>query len=127
MWYSARLLYRSIVEDSIADQNLYEEKIIVFRAAGRGEAYPILTQLAREQEDAFENVEGNRVEWELSEVLEVQELFDDPIKDGTEVYSRHLHNPSPTTLDLLREVHGERWWTSGSEGGTAPASPPSDY
>jgi hypothetical protein len=66
--------------------------------------------IAKSYEHAYENAEGKRVEIQFREILEVQEVLDQSIKDGSETFSRFWHNPTPQDFTILRTVHESAWW-----------------
>ena len=115
MWYSARLLYESIAVDSRQDHEpFFEEKLIVFRCDESEDLMTRLTASLREDERAFENAAGYRIRWAFREVLEVQEVDDETIDDGTEVFFRYWHNPGPKEFESMRQTHGDKWWVEGN-------------
>jgi len=46
-------------------------------------------------------------------VLEVQEITDPSIEDGTEVFYRLWDSPRPQDFEYLRRTEREPWWMSG--------------
>ena len=104
-WYSARLLYESVHDPP--DQKphpLFEESIVVFKAADRESIPAKLDELAHSGEVDYEAIAGNRVHWTFREVLEVQEISGRD-RRGTEVFYRWWHKPGPRAFQIIRETH----------------------
>jgi hypothetical protein len=126
-WYSARLLYESVLYESqegdpLPDQRaLFEDKLIVFKCVEGEDVVTKLTALAERENEEFEAAAGNWVKWVFREILEIQDVSAHAIGDGTEVYFRWWHNPTERDLEVIRETHGDRWWLeeddSATEGG----------
>jgi hypothetical protein len=120
MWFVARLLCRRDISDDVKVEDFYEEKLIVFKALDQNDVRRRLPSIQSAQEERFLNEDGNVVSWKFHEFLEVQEVVDDEIDDGTEVYYRHWHAPSSSTLKCIRHTHSsDRWWAlDGPEANT---------
>jgi hypothetical protein len=113
MWYSARLLYESVHEDR--EEALFEEKIVVFQCPDRDQVPVRLEAIAAENEVSYDNVFGNRVDWQFREVLEVQELFGEGIADGAEVFFRFWTNPDSRDFEDMRRTQEEPWWAASTK------------
>jgi hypothetical protein len=109
-WYSARLLFEEILVDVPDAKVLFEESVVVFRLKKSESLQEKLTALAKEGEHEYEAMAGNMVRWEFREVLEVQEILDTRIREGTEVYFRWWHNPTKRDFKIMRETHEPPWW-----------------
>ena len=112
-WYSARLLFESVLKKG-RKQRLFEEKWIVCKSQSRTKLLSKLATLAIAHEHTYQNAEGDWVEIKFREVLEAQEVLDSQIKDGTEVFFRFWHNPTAKELRCLRETHEPAWWIEES-------------
>jgi len=122
MWCAARLLYESLVTDrSENGETLFEERIVVFQCPKREEVSTRVRPIAAEYEDDFENLHGNGVTWKFREVLEVQEIIEDTISDGTEIFFRFWHDPDARDFDTMRRTHEEAWWDTSSKSAASPA------
>lgn len=113
-WYSARLLYENQIESS--ERDLYEEKIVVFTAHEDDAVVDIVAkveQIAKSQDEEFQNKFGQTVRWTFQEILEIQEISGG-LGDGTEVFFRWWENPSKADFTFLRRSHGDQWWRSDS-------------
>jgi hypothetical protein len=88
MWYSVEALFRCDVQDE-SDDVLYDKRIFLINVNGnKSEASKKAKKLALSSENAYENFEGGDVSWHLVKVLEVQNLSEEELYDGVEVFSR---------------------------------------
>ena len=85
-WFAARLLSEDLHPSEPNAAPLFEESIILLRARDAAEARARSEEMAARSETEYSNPDGHTVRWVFREVLEVQELVDDDIADGTEVY-----------------------------------------
>jgi hypothetical protein len=102
-WYAVRALYRADHghKDASSVRTLLEESGLLFRSkpssvAAKGR------QVAKHRQHSYRNVYGEIVSWKLHQVLEIVEVVDQPITEGSEVYHRfHLKsNPDATARRL---------------------------
>jgi uncharacterized protein DUF4288 len=102
-WYAVRALYRSDHgrKDASSIRTLLEESILLFKStpslvAAKGR------HVAKQRQHAYRNVYGEMVIWKLHQVLEIVEVIDQRITEGSEVYHRfHLKaNPNATARRL---------------------------
>lgn len=85
-WFAARLLSEIQHPDESEAPALFDESIVLLRARDAGEATGRAADIGARAEVQYLNPAGNNVRWAFREVLEVQELLDGEIADGTEVY-----------------------------------------
>lgn len=85
-WFGARILLAAEHPDEAAADTLFEERIVLIRAATDEAAREKAVRLGKAAEEAYENPDGKTVKWGFREVLDVKPLFDDVIGDGSEVY-----------------------------------------
>ena len=108
------MLYESVLkEPSGKKEPLFEEKFVVFRCADTEDVLAKLETIAKRDELEFENVYKETIQWLFREVLEVQEITDPSIEDGTEVFYRLWDSPRPQDFEYLRRTEREPWWMSG--------------
>jgi hypothetical protein len=102
-WYAVRALYRADIGHKKAKpvRKLLEESVFLFKStpssvAAKGR------QVAKQHQHSYRNVYGEMVRWKLHQVLEIVELIDQRITEGSEVYHRfHLRaNPDATARRL---------------------------
>jgi hypothetical protein len=94
MWFSARLLYRSIVDDPNNVPPLYEESIILINAESEEAAREEAERIAYSREHNYPNAEGREVRWKFVRVLESQDLCEEELFSGVEVHSRLFRSAS---------------------------------
>ncbi|MBL8851046.1 MAG: DUF4288 domain-containing protein [Planctomycetaceae bacterium] len=111
-WYSARCLFViNAPEGSIRPRRVYEERIVLFRAADFEDA---LRQAEDEARRYAASLEGCR----YLEHVDVFHLFDDELVSGTELYSLFRNgDPDP-------EAFVENFTTDFWQGIDSPQSPP---
>jgi hypothetical protein len=95
-WYSVRALYRADYghKDASSARALLEELVVLFRSAPpfvAAKGYKV----AKQHQHAYRNVYGEMVRWRLHQVLDIVELMDQTITEGSEVYSRFHRNANP--------------------------------
>jgi hypothetical protein len=88
MWFSARLLFRSQVDDAADVPPLYEESIILVNATSEDGAREEAERIARSNEQSYLNAEQKQVRWSFVRLLELQDLCEEELSSGIEVYSR---------------------------------------
>ncbi len=88
MWYSVEALFRCDVSGE-SDNILYDRKIFLIDVDGdKQKASKKAKQQALSFETAYKNFEGGDVSWHFVKVLEVQNLSEEKLYDGVEVFSR---------------------------------------
>ena len=71
-FYSARLLYISLVADGPGKKrNHYDETVIVFRAKDHSDAFERALQIGRSHETDYLNDKQQRVRWTLTEIIAI--------------------------------------------------------
>jgi len=87
-WYAARLLYESVVSDSKTVAPLCEESTILIEAQDEEDARRKANRLGKQRGHSYRNPYGEKVAWKFVNVIELQDLCEDRIENGTEVFSR---------------------------------------
>jgi hypothetical protein len=102
-WYAVRALYRADHghKDAKPVRTLLEESVLLFKSTSSSVAAKG-HQVAKQHQHSYRNVYGEMVRWKLHQVLEIVELMDQRITEGSEVYHRfHLKaNPDATARRL---------------------------
>jgi hypothetical protein len=117
-WYSARLLYESVLYVSqggerlppAEDEPLFEEQLIVFRCRKDEDVVAKLMTIAKDKEDEYEAAAGNWVEQTFREILEIQDVMGRKITDGTEVFYRFWSAPDEEDFARMRKTETVPWW-----------------
>lgn len=87
-WYSARLLFKSLVAGEELSDALWEAVIYLIQAESEEGALAKALKLGKDREHEYENEHGQLVSWLFHSVAEVQDLCEEEIGDGAEVFSR---------------------------------------
>jgi len=95
-YYGVKLVYQLIVTSEPIRERVdekyndthtfFEESIILVRAQSSNHAYKIAEQKVSRHQEPYINPYGQKVECKLIEAIDCF-LIDDPIKNGTELYS----------------------------------------
>lgn len=118
-WYSVKLIFEFIItgdpdptkinEDYNSDKH-YEESIMLVKAKSFDHAYEIAEAKAKENEDEYINLYGEKVNYVFAEAIDCFNLFDEELETGTELYSRFLEEvPKDLTRDeFLDQYYPEK-------------------
>jgi hypothetical protein len=87
MWYSVEALFRCNVHNEL-DDILFERKIFLINVDDKDNVAEKATQISISFETKYKNSDGNDVFWQFIKVLDVQDISEDEIHDGIEVFSR---------------------------------------
>lgn len=90
-WYWVRALYKALLPERPRRKHLWESTVFLVRGSSESEASRKAAALARSKEQEYIGGCGDRVQWVLVGIEEMQPIMDDELKDGTEVYWRHFH------------------------------------
>lgn len=103
-WYVAMLLIVSHVSDSLATPMTCDEQIRVIRAENREIAFEKAVVLGKNEEHSYLNMNNEIVKWEFAGLIELAEIDDDDIQDGTEILSRIFKHDTPRSLLPRKEI-----------------------
>lgn len=117
-WFGVKLLFESlhsgdadphkIDEGCFSDLKLYEETIVLIQAESLEQANSIALSNAVDMEHSYPNQYGEQVEWRFVQLIDAFELFEQSLKNGTEVYSRFiLAKHSDTTEEIISRYFPE--------------------
>jgi uncharacterized protein DUF4288 len=87
MWFAARLLFESSVQHDDG-RVLQEESIRIIQANDELQAQSKAALLGTSDQHRYLNDQGETVAWRFVSVLELQDLCEDNITDGMEVFAR---------------------------------------
>lgn len=91
-YFAVSLLYQSVYNGTAADDDWFEESIVLIRATGQSEAEETADRYVRSQEAAYRSAMGDAVQWKWIGITGIFAVSD-PVSapDGTaEVFSRML-------------------------------------
>src|SRR3989442_1169396 len=86
MWFAAKLLFESSVREDDG-RVLQEESIRLMQADDESHAYSKASQLGNSEEHHYLNEQGETVVWQFVSVVEIQDLCEENVSDGMEVFS----------------------------------------
>jgi Domain of unknown function (DUF4288) len=87
-WYSTLIVYESEAKGRPDTSPIREESIRVLRADTEPLAWRNAEALGRDNEHSYSNDRGELVTWRFVQVVEVQDLCEEELTDGAEVFSR---------------------------------------
>jgi len=90
-WYVGLILYESS-SNSPTYEPLYEESFVLISANSEAIAKQKIISIAKKRETSFENINGEMIKWKLNCIIDVNQIPDNTITDGSEIYSRHFRN-----------------------------------
>ena len=96
MWFTANILYKGTHERKDRD-SLWEESFLLIEATDKEQAAVAAEELGKTHEVKFATVD-DEVHWTFHDVINVFELLEDDLADGTGVYSRFLSEEEAKSL-----------------------------
>ena len=90
MWFTASLLYKSRHPDQPETERLWEESIVLIRAADEDEARRKAEEIGKDQEVEYVAAAGNQVQWTFERIESIHEVLAENLAHGTELFSRFL-------------------------------------
>jgi hypothetical protein len=104
VWFAARLLLESVHPEEPDVEKVFEDRIIVLRARSEDEALEKARKFGKASRQEYKNEYGKTVIWELREILDVVELFDETLEDGSEVYYSILGEEKAKSVQSMFSV-----------------------
>jgi uncharacterized protein DUF4288 len=89
-WYAARMLFLSLINGEPGPEPLYEERVVLLRAASNEDAEVKARRYGVREGHEYENKEKQTVTWILRSVCEISRVEDAQSDKGWEVSSRYL-------------------------------------
>jgi len=94
-WFSAVLTFEAEINGTSEDDGLCEASIRLVEASDIDVAQEKARELGWELEHDYINENGEQVTWRFRSVVEVQEVEEETIVDGVEVFSRLYRTHQP--------------------------------
>jgi len=89
-WYTAECLFRSVLRGRPAkSMQLLEHRYFLLKAADDQSAKNNARELANKKQHSYLNADGIKVEWILEKVVDVEEIIDKHLSEGTEVFHKY--------------------------------------
>jgi len=90
MWFTASLLFKSNIPNEPDSEALWEESIVLIRAANEEEARIKAEDSGKRREHEYLASAGNPVRWTFERIESVHEILAENLEHGTELFSRFL-------------------------------------
>jgi len=91
MWFTASLLFKSNIPNEPEAQALWEESIVLIRAADEEEARMKAEETGKCGEHEYLAAAGNQVRWSFQKIESIHEILVENLEHGTELFSRFLN------------------------------------
>jgi hypothetical protein len=89
-WYTAECSFRSVLRGKPAKSTqLLEHRYFLLKAADDKSAKTNALELAKKKQHSYLNADGTKVEWVLEKVIDVKEIVDKELSEGTEVFHKY--------------------------------------
>lgn len=95
-YYAAALFFKTLVDGLYCESNLWEEQILLIKAASQEDALEAAREIGEKQESAYLNSAGERIEWKFVKVERVCEI--EGMGHGAELFSRFLRGSEAASL-----------------------------
>ncbi|GHU98136.1 hypothetical protein FACS1894211_01390 [Clostridia bacterium] len=94
-WFAIKTVVRAVITGKPEqtdkyfheDTSFYEENVFVVKAQSDQHAYELAERAVKKQQVAYINIYGQKVEYIYIDSVDCFELYDDPSKSGSEVFS----------------------------------------
>ena len=90
MWFSACLLFENVGQSRPISENIWEERIVLFRAANDDEAKQRALAIGVSAQHKYVAANGESIDCQFRQVERIVELATEQVDDETEVFSRFL-------------------------------------
>jgi Domain of unknown function (DUF4288) len=107
-WFSVKLLFTSEIAGEADGDRLCEESIIVVSESDEEYARQSARAIALKMQHDYQNEHGELVHWRFVKILEIQDLCEEKIESGTEVWSRLFNEPQATQPDKFGSASKEQ-------------------
>jgi len=96
--FVASLLFRSSDGETLDEEGLWEESLVLIDATSSAEAEEKAGVIGRARQTSYVAMDGTRVTWTFYTVERVFALLDQPLVHGAEVFSRYLRHAEVQSL-----------------------------
>ena len=97
-YFTANLLFGSLRDEQFSSENMWEESFVLIEAKTSGEAFEKAAVLGQSKKLTYQAIDGTKVSWEFVRVERVFEIDETILKNGTELFSRHLRSSEVESL-----------------------------
>ena len=88
MWYSVEALFRCDDANEKTNEVLYEKSIFLIKVENEQLVREKAERIARTFEVDYKNSDDDKVTWKFVKILDTQDICEDTLYDGVEVFSR---------------------------------------
>jgi hypothetical protein len=103
-WFSSKIRLVCLIEPKGAVR--YQDSVLIFTAKDFEDALRRAVTLGKSKEEEYRNIEGQRVVWQLKEVISLDKIPGESL-DGAEVYSEPIDLASGEIIPFDTEFHPE--------------------
>jgi hypothetical protein len=114
-WFGVKIVYINRIEGEpqaeLIDENFrphfisYEESVVVIRARSSKKAFIKAQKVARENENEYTNKYGQKVVTRYFDAIDCFQLFDEKLKNGTEIYSNIIESSTKLERrDFIKQI-----------------------
>lgn len=86
-WYCAKLLLKAYLGSDSITETMKDESIRLISASSIEEAQQLALEVGHTLEHSYPNDKGETVYWKFISVMEIQDLCEDTLQHGMEVFS----------------------------------------
>ena len=98
MWYTASILYESVHNQKVKEDDIWEEQIVLILAESESDAMAKAEMIGKRGEERYLSATNEKVRWTFRCVQSTYGLLDEELKHGTEVFSRFLRSSEARSL-----------------------------
>ncbi len=88
MWYSVEALFQCDDTNEKSKEVLYEKSIFLIKVENEQYVREKAERIAQAFEVDYKNVDNDKVKWEFVKILDIQDICEDELYDGVEVFSK---------------------------------------
>lgn len=88
MWYSVESIFQCIVEGSPEEYQTEEHSIYLINVGADESPEEKAQIVGKNMEHQYKNEDGENVSWILKEISEIQDICEEELYDGVEVFYR---------------------------------------
>ena len=89
MHYAALVLFESS-SDQAGYAPQFEESLILVTAQSADDARAKAAYFAHQRQSQYQTASGAVIRWILTKIVDISPVVDEPLGDGSEIYSRHF-------------------------------------
>jgi hypothetical protein len=103
-WYVAEIIVRCEVGKLSKAKSLYDRQFKILRASTHEAAYHRALELGKQENHSYKNSSGEKVSWRFAGLGNLEELLDEALVDGTEIFSRLQRGDPKSEIRRKRDL-----------------------